>query len=246
MYTFDLTPSGQNTITFTITDVYTQESYVVNTWHFTVPNTNMLYRTNLFSPASAIEGASTNTEFTSVPTFDTYLSDADTGITTHWTWASDSIPLGIGTKTWGSWYWSMLYQYYVSSYVSTTAYGYGAVNNPNGLVGNHNNGDYVQLWGGNYGDGGSIVGWMDKTASGHIYLYGYSGSGYYTHLYTFVSYNNNNDWTQTSVQTVYGDGSGPHWIDCGSASNFRYIAIAAIDDNGMSANIFIDSVQVTT
>jgi hypothetical protein len=111
------------------------------------------------------------------------------------------------------------------------------------LIGSSNDGSYVQLWGGNPGDGGQIVGWMSQTANGHIYLYGHSGPGYYTHLYTFVSYNNNYDWTQTSVQTV--SGTNDRWIDCGSYSgNFRYIAIAAIDDNGMSANIFIDSVKV--
>jgi hypothetical protein len=86
---------------------------------------------------------------------------------------------------------------------------------------------------------------MNDVAHGHIYLYGYSASGYYTHLYVYVSYNNNYDWTRTSVQTVYP--SSAAWIDCGSYSgNFRYIAIAAIDDNGMSANIYIDSVRVTS
>jgi hypothetical protein len=133
--------------------------------------------------------------------------------------------------------------YYVSSIAQTGTWGAGAVNNPNGLIGSSNDGSYVQLWGGNPGDGGQIVGWMSQTANGHIYLYGHSGPGYYTHLYTFVSYNNNYDWTQTSVQTV--SGTNDRWIDCGSYSgNFRYIAIAAIDDNGMSANIFIDSVKV--
>jgi hypothetical protein len=84
---------------------------------------------------------------------------------------------------------------------------------------------------------------MNQAAHGHIYIYGHSGSGYYTHLYTYVSYNNNNDWTQTSVQTV--SGTNDRWIDCGSYSgSFRYIAIVGIDDNGMSANIFLDSVKV--
>ena len=133
--------------------------------------------------------------------------------------------------------------FWVSSITYTQAYGSGAVNNPNGLIGSSNNGNYVQLWGGNPGDGGQIIGWMNQVAHGHIYLYGHSGSGYYTHLYTYVSYNNNNDWTQTSVQTV--SGTNDRWIDCGSYSgNFRYIAIVGIDDTGNSANIFIDSVKV--
>ena len=133
----------------------------------------------------------------------------------------------------------------MSSIAQYSTWANGAVNNPSNLIGDPD-GYYAQIYGGNYNDGGNIVGWMNDVATGHIYLYGYSGDGYYTHLYVYVSYNNNNDWTQTSVQTVYGDGSGPYWIDCGSYSgSFRYIAIAAIDDNGMSANIFIDSVKVT-
>jgi len=135
--------------------------------------------------------------------------------------------------------------YWVSSITQYGTWGSGAVNNPNGLTGSSPDGSYVQLWGGNYGDGGQIVGWMNQVAHGDIWLYCYSGTGYYTHIYTYVSYNNNNDWTQTSVQTVYGDGSGAHWIKFGSYSGaFRYIAIAAIDDNGMSANIFVDAVNV--
>lgn len=135
--------------------------------------------------------------------------------------------------------------YYVASIAQTGTWGYGSVNNPNNLRYEQPDGYFVQLWGGNYGDGGQIVGYMNQVAHGDIWLYCYSGTGYYTHIYTYVSYNNNNDWTQTSVQTVYGDGTGAHWIKFGSYSgNFRYIAIAAIDDNGMSANIFIDAVNV--
>jgi hypothetical protein len=134
--------------------------------------------------------------------------------------------------------------YYVSSITHTQAYGYGAVNNPNGLIGSSNDGSYVQLWGGNPNDGGQIVGSMNQEAHGHVYLYGHSGNGYYTHLYVWVSYNNNGDWgNPISVQTV--SGTNDRWIDCNTPSgNFRYIAIVGIDDNGMSSNIFIDSVKV--
>jgi hypothetical protein len=84
---------------------------------------------------------------------------------------------------------------------------------------------------------------MNQEAHGHIYIYGHSGSGYYSHVYTYVSYNNNNDWTQTSSQTI--SGTNDRWIDCGSYSgNFRYIAIVGIDDNGYSCNMFIDCVNV--
>jgi hypothetical protein len=84
---------------------------------------------------------------------------------------------------------------------------------------------------------------MNREAHGHIYLYGYSYTGYYTHLYVYVSYYHDSGWIHVSNQTV-NPGSA-HWIYCGSyGSNFRYIAIVAINDKGMSANLFVDSVKV--
>jgi len=133
--------------------------------------------------------------------------------------------------------------YWVSGIVTTETYGAGAVYNPNGLIGNTNSGSYANLCGPNNGDGGAIVGYMNDEAHGKIHLYGYSAPEYQTHLYVYVSYDYQN-WTLTKVQTVNPD--PPHWIDCGShSSNFRYIAIAAIDDEGYSANIHIDSACVT-
>ena len=122
----------------------------------------------------------------------------------------------------------------------------GFVSNPDGLVGIANDESFVLIYGGNYGDGGAVIGVMSGDSTGHILLYGYSDTGYYTHLYVFVSYNNYYDWYQPTigVQTVdYADGQ--HWIDCGTYSGtFRFIAIVAIDDNGMSAKLFVDSVMV--
>ena len=134
---------------------------------------------------------------------------------------------------------------HVSSIAGYTTYGHGSVNNPNGLIGSAPDGSYVQLYGGDYGDGGHIVGQLNTAASGNIWVYAYSGNGYYTHFYTFVSYNNNYDWTQTKVQTVVGNGGGGQWINCGSYNgNFRYVGLAGYDDNGMSASIYIDAVQI--
>ncbi|MCW4000400.1 MAG: hypothetical protein NWE93_09185 [Candidatus Bathyarchaeota archaeon] len=246
-YSFSIAPNG-GTITFSITDTTTQTPWAISTWHFDIPSLNMLYNTNCFSPASAIEGVTSSGQLTNVPYFETYMGY---GQTTFWEWASGSRPLGIAARTWpGStnyYHWEMLRQHYVSNYLSPpTTWGQGAVNNPSGLVGDYNDRSYVQLWGGNYGDGGLIIGQMADTSTGGINLWGYSGTGYYSHVYVFVSYNNYYDWDQVVCLTVYGDGTGPHWIYCGSWWNdFRYIAIVAIDDNGMSANFFVDSVQVT-
>jgi hypothetical protein len=134
--------------------------------------------------------------------------------------------------------------YWIVQNVSDTPYAYGTVQNPAYLVGDSNDGNYAHIYGGNLDDGGNIIGATNSEAHGHIYLYGYSDTGYYTHLYVFVSYYNNYDWYQVSVQTVYP--GAPHWIDGGSyEGNFNYIAIVAIDDNYNSANLFVDSIIVS-
>ncbi|MCW4018199.1 MAG: PKD domain-containing protein [Candidatus Bathyarchaeota archaeon] len=135
--------------------------------------------------------------------------------------------------------------YWVSSIVpQPTTYGNGAINNPNGLVGSSNNANFVQIYGGNSGDGGNIVGAMNAPAHGNIKIYGYSAPGYWTHIHVYVSYNANNDWVPVSNQTITS--SSPYWINCGNyPSDFRYIAIAALYESGYSANLFVDSVSVT-
>jgi hypothetical protein len=132
----------------------------------------------------------------------------------------------------------------VASIVSTKPYGYGAVNNANNLIGCPPDGNFVQLYGGDLGDGGEVVGQMSSTARGDIWVYAYSGTGYYTHFYTYVS-NNYVTWTKTMVQTITGTGGGPQWIYCGVYySDFKYLRLTAIDDDWLSANIYIDSAIV--
>jgi hypothetical protein len=131
---------------------------------------------------------------------------------------------------------------YVSSLAEYGYWEYGGVTNQSDIIGTPD-GNFAQIYGGNFNDGGYIRGWTDAV-NGHIYIYGYSAYGYDTHLYVYTSWNDNYDWTQISSQYVYGDGSGAYWIDCGSSGSFRYIAIVAIDDEGDSANMLIDSVLV--
>jgi hypothetical protein len=135
--------------------------------------------------------------------------------------------------------------YWVSSIYSTTTYAYGIVNDPENMKHSYNDGSFTQLYGGNYGDGAEIVGSMNRPAHGHIYLWGHSYSGYYTHLYVSVS-NNGINWYDTTIPVQTVDyRSGTYWIDCGSyGSDFRYLKLKAIDDNGMSARLLVDSVKV--
>jgi len=70
-YDFSLSTSGTNTITFTITDSTTGASWSKNNWVWTVPSLNMLYDISMFSPASAVEGYTANSQLTNVPYFQT-------------------------------------------------------------------------------------------------------------------------------------------------------------------------------
>ncbi len=143
-----------------------------------------------------------------------------------------------------------LRQYYPYIHVQSIAYGSGAVNNPTNILGNAPDGAYTQLYGGNYGDGGMVVSMMTGSlgsgggfSRGHIYLYGYSVSGYDSHLYVYVSQNNNNDWQLVYSQFV--SSSTPGWIDIGQApSDFKYIAVAGYRDTGYSVNLMVDAVRV--
>jgi hypothetical protein len=134
--------------------------------------------------------------------------------------------------------------YWVPSITDYSWYGSSAgVANPNYLIGSFNDGQYTHLHAGEYQDQAMIVGAMNAEAHGHIELYGYSGAGYTSHLYVYVSYDNIN-WDP--VRDFYVSQSSPHWIDCWTwSSNFRYIAIVVYRDAGYSAYLYVDSVKVT-
>ena len=79
-----------------------------------------------------------------------------------------------------------LRQYYPYYHVQSIVWGAGAANNPTNVHGPAPDGAYTQLYGGNPGDGGAIVSMMTGSVGddgggfsrGHIYLAGYSVSGY--------------------------------------------------------------------
>ena len=143
-----------------------------------------------------------------------------------------------------------LRQYYPYLHEDTIIWGYGSVSNPTNIHGKAPDGAYTGIYGGNYDDGGAVVSIMTGSlgsgggfSRGHIYLYGYSVSGYYSHLYVYVSKNNYYDWQLAKSLYVYS--STPSWIDIGNApSEFKYIAVVGIDDQGWSCNLRIDAVRV--
>jgi len=134
--------------------------------------------------------------------------------------------------------------------VQSTSYDDGGVSNPTNIHGSAPDGAYTQLYGEDAGDGGMVVSMMtgslgsgDGFSRGHIYLYGYSVSGYNSHLFVYVSQNNYYDWQLAG--SLYVSSSTPSWIDIGQApSDFKYIAVAGYRDGPYSVNLMIDAVRV--
>jgi hypothetical protein len=137
------------------------------------------------------------------------------------------------------------------SVYNTQTFGSGSVTNPSYILGAPD-GESAQIYGGNPGDGGEIsveLGGGYSTYSGFLVIDGYSyynscGCGYYSHVYVYTSSDGSN-WAQ-----VYSATWDPHsgnpiaWIKITGAGNTQYVKIEAIDDNGYSANIYIDSVYL--
>lgn len=136
--------------------------------------------------------------------------------------------------------------YYAYTYYSTQSYGNGAVNSPTNIYGTTPDGSYTQFWGGNINDGGQQIVRLTTASSGYasgdIYLYGYSRSGYSSHLYVYVSTTYYGSWQL--VNSFYVTSSTPGWINVGSATNFKYMAIVGIDDQGWSCDLRLDCVHV--
>jgi hypothetical protein len=103
---------------------------------------------------------------------------------------------------------------------------------------------YLQTW--QEGDGCGIIGQMNVERSGQtdIYVYGMD-SGTPSHIYVYVSYENNYDWQQ--VGDFISDGTVSHPYYAGYASTtFNYIAVASYHDEGYEPTIFLVDCVTTT
>jgi hypothetical protein len=110
-YTFSLTTSGTNTITFLITDQTTHVSWSKNTWDWTIPSTNLLADDSMFSPASCVEGYTTGAALSGIPFFSTKTGQ---NITINRNYFSGNTPPS-GVTTYrralgynNLWFWTML------------------------------------------------------------------------------------------------------------------------------------------
>jgi YVTN family beta-propeller protein len=107
VYNFELTTSGNDTVTFSIRDVNSGAYWSTNNWKWIVPSLTMLYDSNVFSPASAVEGYTTNTQLSNVPLFQTYIGYNLQTSSHH---VDPLTPSGLGTEVSGGpgyYYWSM-------------------------------------------------------------------------------------------------------------------------------------------
>ena len=112
-YSFQLTTSDVSTVTFSIQDTTSGVSWSTSNWQWTVPSLSLLYDTNCYSPASAVEGYTTNSQLNDVPYFQTYISFPSS--TANWNLITGQMPSGISTQTSGDDMWYMM-----GNYASTT------------------------------------------------------------------------------------------------------------------------------
>jgi hypothetical protein len=140
VYEFSLITSGTNTVTFNIVDTTTHTSWSFHDWVWTVPSINMLYDQSMFSPASAVEGYTTNNQLTNVPYFQTKVGY---GISNFWH-SPGLAPSGIGSDVnngpSGYYYW---YMYDGSINAKTIIYGLNWLRRTQGTDGSWNFGGWA-------------------------------------------------------------------------------------------------------
>ena len=131
-YNFELSTNGKNQLVFSIDDTTSGATWSTSNWKWTVPSLNILYDTSMFSPASAVEGYTTNNQLSKVPYFQTYLGY---NLSTNLYGASGSgMPSGIGTEALnglpGYYYWTMADRDQYQLLMSTN---YGTVSPSSGI-----------------------------------------------------------------------------------------------------------------
>jgi hypothetical protein len=251
-YSFALWTYGTNIVIFYIADTTTGASWTNSAWDWPIPGVTMIYSTapgHPFSPASAIEGRTTNNQLTNVPYFQTYLGYGENTVWEGVYGQPGPVPSGIDTFFYSGpinyYYWAMISTnvYTISSVYYSAPYGKGSVSNPNNIVGTPD-GQYAGIYGGNPGDGGQILGNMNAPSGGYVYAYVYSTAGYYSDLYVYVSYDGQS-WSLVGGTYKTISSSTPSWVYMGrSPGTFRYMAVVGYD-SGNSVNLHVDAVKAS-
>lgn len=226
---------GTNYVMFYIQDTNTGSYWTKNDWHWPVGGLTIIVDQGYFSPASCVEGYTTNNQLTNVPYLQSYVGETLQGVNY---WELGPQPSGFNTATAGGpnyYYWKMDSSQYVASISSTSTYGYGSVDNAWGLTGSGADGNYAWIWGGNYGDGGNIVGAMNTVAGGTIVVVAHSNPGYYSNMLVYTSYDGYS-WTLVGQKTVT---NFPTIYVIGTVNyGFKYVAVVGYDQgNSVALNV---------
>ena len=116
----------------------------------------------------------------------------------------------------------------VGSIYNPLTYGYGNGYEANSnLFINYPDGDFAYIYGGNPNDGAQICGemWGTVGQGDTVSMYGYSDSGYYSHIIVYVSFSSNGPWTQEWSGDIIGD----TWTTFTASQMFNYMIVVGYD-----------------
>jgi hypothetical protein len=143
-------------------------------------------------------------------------------------------------------WWAGVENAYPSNINWADTFAGGYLENADGLLGPHPDGNCALLLDGYYNSGTRIVADMNTEATGEVYVYCYSEPGYMSDLYVYVSSDNYN-WDQVGEWIPAGIGqTSPQWYDIGHYSGtFTYIAICGYYYTGDGpVYLYVDAVRV--
>ena len=165
---------------------------------------------------------------------------------------------GVSQCTYGSKVWNIMsglgvtpyvaplqYSYVSSTVGSPTIYSPGTVTNAGNVAGQFPDGAFARIYGGVANAGGHILCQLNQVSKGEVFILARSASTN-TQIHVYVSTSSNGPWTEITSNKLVPYSTDPDCISCGSYNtNFQYIGIAAIHENGRVADIYIDSIIVT-
>ena len=142
-----------------------------------------------------------------------------------------------------------LFEYYIDDHDRYSGYGVYSVTNPSNIEGATNDGndailevDFFEPY--QIPAQAMIVGKTGWDATGHVYLYGKTASGYSSKVQVWVSMDDSTYYQVGTEKTVTT--TSDHWIDIGTYTNdFRYIAVVCYaDSNNEASKLYVDSVRI--
>jgi hypothetical protein len=135
---------------------------------------------------------------------------------------------------------------YVQGVVGAAShYGSGRVDDHSDLKGKFPDGKSARILGiWVNGDGGNIVGYLNKVSTGTVAIFARSVTSS-TKIHVYTSSSSSGPWTEITSNKWVSQNSNMDWIVCGSRGvGFEYIAISAMQEDNKPANIYIDTVIV--